>query len=74
MWGEGSLSDQAMAVGIEVGGKGAERLDGGHRARPDIFALEKLLEAFEDALIGVLREKGKQGPFAFEKTPKHLGD
>ncbi len=63
-----------MTVWVEVSGKRAERLDGGDRARPDIFAVEKLLEAFEDALIGTLREKGKQGPFAFEKAPKHLGD
>jgi hypothetical protein len=49
-----------MTVGVEVGGKRAKRLNGGHRARPDIFAMEKLLEAFEDALIGGLREKGKK--------------
>jgi hypothetical protein len=59
LWGENSLS----------GGKGAERLDGGDRARPDIFAMEKLLKAFEDALIGGLREKGKQGPLQSKMTP-----
>jgi hypothetical protein len=33
-----------MTEGIEVGGKRAERLDGGDQTGPDIFAVEKLLE------------------------------
>ena len=48
-----------MRMRIEIGGKGAEGLDRGHRARPYAFAVKKLLEAFEDALIGALQEKGK---------------
>ena len=61
-----------MTVGVEVGGERSKRLNGGDRTGPDIFAVEKLLEALEDALIGGLRKNGKQGPFAFLKTPKHL--
>ena len=63
-----------MTVGVEVRGKRSKRLNGGDRAGSDVFAGEKLLKAFEDALIGGLRKKGKQGPFALEKTPERLGN
>ncbi len=36
--------------------------------------MEKLLEALEDAVVGGLGEKGKQGAFAFEKATEHFGN
>ena len=63
-----------MNVGLPIGGKGAKSLDRAHQARPYVFAVEKLLETLEDALVGGLREKGKQGAFAFEKATEHFGN
>jgi hypothetical protein len=71
---ENSLSRQAMEVWIPIGGKGAKGLDGAHQAGPYVLAVEKLLETLEDALVGGLREKRKQGAFAFEKATEHFGN
>jgi hypothetical protein len=43
-----------MAMRVEISGKGAEGLERGDRAWLDVFAVENLLEAFEDALVGGL--------------------
>ena len=71
---ESSFSRQAMEVWVLIGGEGAKGLDGAHQARPYVFAVEKLLETYEDALVGGSGKKGKQGTFALEEASKHLGN
>ena len=39
---------------VEISGKGAEGLERGDHARLYVLAVEKLLEAFSDALVGGL--------------------
>ena len=43
-----------MAMRVEIGGKGAEGLERNDRAWLYVFAVEKLLKAFPDALVGGL--------------------
>ena len=72
--GEGSIGNNCVAVGVEVGAIGAEGLKRNGTAGADVFSVQQRLKGFQYGGVGGLRQQCQQCAFALEQAAQHSRD